>query len=60
MLHIQRLTPKILESDIRRYLGGFGFIGDDALRPVKGFSGGEKSPSCLIVNLLDKTKLIGA
>lgn len=43
LLHIQRLSPKVLESDIRRYLGGFGFIGDDALRAVKGFSGGEKA-----------------
>ncbi len=43
LLHIQRLTPKVLENEIRRYLGGFGFIGDDALRPVKGFSGGEKA-----------------
>ncbi|WP_133013389.1 ABC-F family ATP-binding cassette domain-containing protein [Marinomonas flavescens] len=43
LLHIQRLSPKILESDIRRYLGGFGFTGDDALRAVKGFSGGEKA-----------------
>ena len=43
LLHIQRLTPKVLENEIRRYLGGFGFIGDDALRKVKGFSGGEKA-----------------
>ncbi|MFT2111228.1 ATP-binding cassette domain-containing protein [Marinomonas sp. 2405UD68-3] len=43
LLHIQRRTPKVLETEIRRYLGGFGFIGDDALRPVKGFSGGEKA-----------------
>lgn len=43
LLHIQRLSPKILESDIRRYLGGFGFTGDDALRAAKGFSGGEKA-----------------
>lgn len=54
LLHIQRLSPKILESDIRRYLGGFGFIGDDALRAVKGFSGGEKAR--LALSLISWTK----
>ena len=54
LLHIQRLTPKALESDIRRYLGGFGFIGDDALRAVKGFSGGEKAR--LALSLISWTK----
>ena len=54
LLHIQRLTPKVLENEIRRYLGGFGFIGDDALRPVKGFSGGEKAR--LALSLITWTK----
>lgn len=43
ILHIQRLTPNALERDVRNYLGGFGFSGDDATRLVKGFSGGEKA-----------------
>ncbi|TBR42868.1 ATP-binding cassette domain-containing protein [Marinomonas agarivorans] len=43
ILHIQRLTPTALERDIRNYLGGFGFRGDDATRLVQGFSGGEKA-----------------
>lgn len=43
ILHIQRLTPTALERDIRNYLGGFGFRGDDATRKVAGFSGGEKA-----------------
>ncbi|MBJ7539288.1 ATP-binding cassette domain-containing protein [Marinomonas transparens] len=54
VLHIQRLSPKVLENEIRRYLGGFGFIGDDALRPVKGFSGGEKAR--LALSLITWTK----
>jgi ATP-binding cassette subfamily F protein 3 len=54
LLHIQRLSPKVLESDIRRYLGGFGFVGDDALRAVKGFSGGEKAR--LALSLISWTK----
>lgn len=43
VLHVQRLTPSVLENDIRRYLGSFGFRGDDALRTVDSFSGGEKA-----------------
>ncbi len=54
LLHIQRLSPKVLENEIRRYLGGFGFIGDDALRAVKGFSGGEKAR--LALSLISWTK----
>lgn len=58
LLHIQRLTPKVLESDIRRYLGGFGFIGDDALRAVKGFSGGEKARLALALISWTKPNLL--
>lgn len=58
LLHIQRLTPHILENEIRRYLGGFGFIGDDALRPVKGFSGGEKARLALSLIAWTKPNLL--
>ncbi|REG85138.1 ABC-F family ATP-binding cassette domain-containing protein [Marinomonas pollencensis] len=58
LLHIQRLSPKILESDIRRYLGGFGFTGDDALRAVKGFSGGEKARLALSLIAWTKPNLL--
>ncbi len=58
VLHIQRLSPKVLESDIRRYLGGFGFIGDDALRAVKGFSGGEKARLALSLIAWTKPNLL--
>ncbi|GAB3483115.1 ABC-F family ATP-binding cassette domain-containing protein [Marinomonas epiphytica] len=58
LLHIQRLTPTILENEIRRYLGGFGFIGDDALRPVKGFSGGEKARLALSLIAWTKPNLL--
>ena len=58
VLHIQRLTPTALESDVRRYLGGFGFIGDDALRTVKDFSGGEKARLALSLIAWTKPNLL--
>ncbi|MCZ2720994.1 ATP-binding cassette domain-containing protein [Marinomonas sp. 15G1-11] len=58
LLHIQRLTPKVLENEIRRYLGSFGFVGDDALRPVKGFSGGEKARLALSLIAWTKPNLL--
>lgn len=58
VLHIQRITPTALEADVRKYLGGFGFIGDDALRAVKGFSGGEKARLALSLIAWRKPNLL--
>jgi ATP-binding cassette subfamily F protein 3 len=41
--HVARLAPQVGEQALRGFLGGFGFSGDDALRPVAPFSGGEKA-----------------
>jgi ATP-binding cassette subfamily F protein 3 len=41
--HIQQADPQAAEQEIRSFLGGFGFAGDDALRLVAPFSGGEKA-----------------
>ena len=42
-LHVQRLSPRAADADIRRFLGGFGFRGDDVFAEVGRFSGGEKA-----------------
>jgi len=42
-LHLQRLSPKASEQSIRNFLGGFDFHGDEALSPIRAFSGGEKA-----------------
>ncbi len=49
MLHLQRLAPKASEQEIRNFLGGFGFQGDDALDTVRHFSGGEKARLALAI-----------
>jgi ATP-binding cassette subfamily F protein 3 len=43
LLHVTRLAPDAGEQPLRGFLGGFGFSGDDALRSVAGFSGGERA-----------------
>lgn len=42
-LHIQRMSPQSSEQEIRNFLGGFDFRGDDAFAAVGQFSGGEKA-----------------
>ncbi|GAA0560890.1 ATP-binding cassette domain-containing protein [Halomonas salifodinae] len=42
-LHVQRLSPRASDQEIRNFLGGFGFQGDDAFAEVGNFSGGEKA-----------------
>jgi ATP-binding cassette subfamily F protein 3 len=44
--HLARLEPATREQDLRDFLGGFGFHGDDALRTCGPMSGGEKARLC--------------
>lgn len=39
--HLQRLTPEATDQEVRNFLGGFGFHGDQALEVCEQFSGGE-------------------
>ncbi|HEY5789025.1 MAG TPA: ATP-binding cassette domain-containing protein [Gammaproteobacteria bacterium] len=41
--HLQRQAPREREQPLRDFLGRFGFRGDDALRQVGTFSGGERT-----------------
>jgi len=58
LLHLQRLDPKATEQSIRNYLGGFNFHGDDALEPVRPFSGGEKARLALAIVAWQKPNLL--
>jgi ATP-binding cassette subfamily F protein 3 len=58
LLHLQRLDPRAAESDLRNYLGGFGFRGDKALEPVVNFSGGEKARLVLAILVYQKPNLL--
>ncbi len=41
--HLLAQSPTLAEQEARDFLGGFGFVGDQALAPVAPFSGGEKA-----------------
>ncbi|MCX4027118.1 ATP-binding cassette domain-containing protein [Endozoicomonas sp. SM1973] len=49
LLVIQRLSPTVSEQAIRDFLGGFNFIGDQAVATIENFSGGEKARLALAV-----------
>ncbi len=58
LLHLQRLGPDATEQAIRNYLGGFDFHGDNALLPVRPFSGGEKARLALAIVAWQKPNLL--
>ncbi|WP_284455704.1 ATP-binding cassette domain-containing protein [Alloalcanivorax xenomutans] len=58
LLHIQRLSAKATEQEIRNFLGGFNFHGDKALEPVAPFSGGEKARLALALVVWQKPNLL--
>jgi ATP-binding cassette subfamily F protein 3 len=58
LMHLQRLDPKAAEKDLRGFLGGFGFRGDQALEPVAPFSGGEKSRLALALLIYQRPNLL--
>ena len=58
LLHIQRISPRATEQDIRNFLGGFNFHGDKALEPIAPFSGGEKARLALALVVWNRPNLL--
>jgi ATP-binding cassette subfamily F protein 3 len=56
--HLQRRHPAAREQDLRDFLGGFGFRGDEALSPVGPFSGGERSRLALALIVYSRPNLL--
>ena len=56
--HLQKLDPKATEKDLRNFIGGFGFHGDQALARIAPFSGGEKSRLALALIIYAKPNLL--
>ena len=56
--HLQRLDKMASETDLRNFVGGFGFHGDDALAPVGPFSGGEKARLVLALLVYQKPAVL--
>lgn len=57
-LHLQRISPKSTDQELRNFLGGFDFHGDRALEPIKSFSGGEKARVALALIVWQKPNLL--
>ncbi|SER51637.1 ATP-binding cassette, subfamily F, member 3 [Vreelandella subterranea] len=57
-VHVQRLSPTASDQEIRNFLGGFGFKGDDAFGQVGTFSGGEKARLALALVAWQKPNLL--
>jgi len=58
LLHLQRIDKRATESQLRNFLGGFGFQGDMATSPVAPFSGGEKARLVLAMVVYQKPNLL--
>lgn len=58
LAHVQRLNSKATEQELRDYLGGFGFHGDEALKSVAPMSGGEKARLVLALIVYQKPNLL--
>ncbi len=60
--HLQQtakhLDNEALEQQLRDFLGGFGFVGDQALSPTEPFSGGEKARLVLALLVWQRPNLL--
>ncbi|TFH85307.1 ATP-binding cassette domain-containing protein [Billgrantia azerbaijanica] len=56
--HVQRLSPSAADLEIRNFLGGFGFHGDDVFAEVGRFSGGEKARLALALVAWQRPNLL--
>lgn len=56
--HFQELDTKTPARELRNFLGGFAFIGDQVLMPIVNFSGGEKARLALALLVWQRPNLL--
>jgi ATP-binding cassette subfamily F protein 3 len=56
--HVGRLAPGVREQDLRDFLGGFDFRGDQVFQRVADFSGGEKARLALALIVWERPNLL--
>ncbi|MBD8454495.1 ABC transporter ATP-binding protein [Serratia rubidaea] len=56
--HLSRMAPRVLEQQLRDYLGGFGFQGDKVNEATGRFSGGEKARLVLALIVWQRPNLL--
>jgi len=57
-LHLQRLSPRASEQEVRNFLGSFDFRGDRAFETIAHFSGGEKARLALAIVAWQKPNIL--
>ena len=58
LIHLRRIAPDAREQELRDYLGGFDFRGDQATAPVARLSGGEKARLALALIVRERPNLL--
>ncbi len=58
MWHLARLAPGVREQELRDFLGGFDFRGDQVFQKVESFSGGEKARLALALIVWERPNLL--
>lgn len=58
LMHLQRLDAQATEQQLRDFIGGFGFSGDQALSLVGPMSGGEKARLVLALIVYQRPNLL--
>jgi len=56
--HLKAIAPEERESDLRQFLGRFGFNGERIFEPVAPFSGGEKARLVLALMIRQQPNLL--
>ncbi|QJR16831.1 ATP-binding cassette domain-containing protein [Usitatibacter palustris] len=56
--HMGRIAPGVREQELRDFLGGFDFRGDQVTQPVASFSGGEKARLALALIVWQRPNLL--
>ncbi|HRE12958.1 MAG TPA: ATP-binding cassette domain-containing protein [Usitatibacteraceae bacterium] len=58
MWHLARLAPDVREQELRDFLGGFDFRGDQVFQKVDSFSGGERARLALALIVWQRPNLL--
>jgi ATP-binding cassette subfamily F protein 3 len=58
MDHLRAIAPADRESELRKFLGSFGFSGERIFDPIAPFSGGEKARLVLALMIRQKPNLL--
>lgn len=58
LAHLQALDKRARDQDLRDFLGGFGFHGDEAQAAIAPFSGGEKARLALALLVYQRPQLL--